>query len=132
MSVIDRNNNINFKSADYVIADVKRFLSSYDKANAIDEGEFPMYIRDVLKQFGLHLLKPSEAIIKVNSNIMQLPDDFEKIYDAYRCKDNSPSRKVGKAHEQDSAILYNDITRDIIYTDKNCCINCFENNHQVV
>jgi hypothetical protein len=29
-------------------------------------------------------------------------------------------------------VLYNDITRDIIYTDKNCCINCFENNHNII
>jgi hypothetical protein len=82
MSIIDRNNNITFKSADYVIADVKRFLKSYDSANLIDEGEFPTYIRNVLKELGRKVMKGSEAIIKADKREIVLPSDYEEIYDA--------------------------------------------------
>jgi hypothetical protein len=123
--------DINFKSADYVISDVKRFLKSYDSVNAIDEGEFPTYIKHVLAPLGRGVMKFSEALIKADNSPLILPEDFKEISDAYRCKDTT-TKHFGKAHEQSRMVLYDDITKDLIYTDKNCCIDCFENNHKVI
>ena len=129
---IDSNTQLAFKSADSLFADVKRFLKSYDSANLIDEGEFPSYIPQVLRLLGRGVMKDSEAIIKVNSKIIELPQDFEYIYEAYRCKDNT-QRKVKRTYEQGGAVLYNDITRDIIYKDSNnCLLTCWQKNSQIL
>ena len=120
-----------FKSADYLFSDVKRFLKSYDTANLIDEGEFPTYVKDVLKRLGQSVLKECQFVAYVDKSIIDLPQDFETAIYAYKCKSTS-TKRVGRVHEQSGSIMYNDITKDILFTDNNYDINCLSSSANVI
>lgn len=121
MSVIDPTSNNYFKSASYVFSKVKRDLSSFADANLIDEGEFPTYVKEILRLLGLAVYKENDAVVKIKNYKAQLPSDFSQLYAAYKCSPYFSGSDI--AHQQGSPIsVYNDVTWELLEASGTCDI----------
>ena len=68
--------NINYISADSVVAEVKQELKTYFEAGAISEILIPTYIDQALKKLRVLALKPEEAVLHFTNYKSELPCDF--------------------------------------------------------
>ncbi len=126
MSIINPDSNNVFKSASEMYSKVKRFLSSYNAANLIDEGEFPIYINEVLRSLGVGVYKESDAVLNVNNFKAPLPANFSILYAAYKVTPVFEGKDF--VHQQGNPIsVYNDVTWEVLDSGKNCDINCVAN-----
>jgi len=126
MGVISESTNNNFKSSDFVFSKVKRFLSSFDSANLLDEGEFPTYLKEEIRDLGIGAYKEEQAVVKIENYKACLPDDFSVLYAAYKCSPYISSKEID--HPQPAVSVYNDITWEILQTSKDCQIEeCGDN-----
>src|SRR3954468_16670538 len=101
MGVISPTNTTEFKSAEFVYSKVRRFLSSYDAANLIDEGEFPTYAKEVIRSIGNGAYIEGQAVLIPNNFQCALPDDFGFFHAVYKCSPISSSKSTLK-HLQES------------------------------
>lgn len=131
MSIINPANNNYFKSSAFVFSKVKRDLSSYDAANLIDEGEFPEYVKHVLRILGLGVYKENDAVMKVCDYKAKLPTDFSQLYAAYKCTPWVGSNDV--AHLQGQPIsVYNDVTWELLQSGANCTIETANQDQKII
>jgi hypothetical protein len=122
MSVIDASNTTIFKDSSILFSKVKRFLSSYGAANLIDEGEFPTYVKEILKDLGIGVYKENDAILKVKNYKAKLPKNFEVLYAAYKC---TPTFNVKDTiHPQSTVSVFNDVTWELLEGGDKCQIDC--------
>ena len=122
------NRNL-FKSSSYLFSRVKRMLQSYDLANKIDEGEFPQYVKEILKRLGMGVFRETQAIIKVHNYKASLPDDYDQLYSIYRCRDEHSKDEV---HDQGGFKFVTDVTRQFILDTGGCEIDVCENNKKLI
>lgn len=122
MGVITPSNTTEFKPSKYLFSKVRRFLSSYDAASLLDEGEFPTYVKEVLKSLPASY-KESQALIKIENGSGKLPDDFEYLYSAYKCSpmDNYP--KTPTKHLQNSSFGFTTEIKSEINENNGCSIS---------
>jgi hypothetical protein len=123
MSVIS-GEYINFVSAEEIFGEVRRFLKSFSGTNIIDEGEFPVYANEVLSKLGNGALKESEMLLYVDNYKTELPSDFVSLYAAYKCTPSFSPITSDKGILQNQSVLYHDITREVILTDRDCLTDC--------
>lgn len=120
---------MSFKPAAIVYSKVKRRLNSYGMANTIDEGEFPVYAKDVLDKLGFGVLMESRAVVEVINNKACLPDNFKYLYAAFKCTPDFTCDNQTRTYIQNSSFSYvTDITDQIAINDNNCEIGCVANN----
>lgn len=124
MSTIDPSNQNIFKSGNILFSKVKRFLSSYEAANLIDEGEFPIYVKEVLRDLGIGVYRENDAVIKVKNYKARLPQGFSVLYAAYKCTPSFNTKDL--THSQGTTTVFNDITWEILEGGKGCDIVCAE------
>lgn len=122
MAIIVPEHTHDFKSAASLYGKVRRFLSKYASTNLIDEGEFPTYIKEVLRLLGVGVLKENDAVIRINNFKGVIPEDFSILYAAYKCSPTFNSKTF--VHPQGGASVYHDVTWELLQGDKNCEINC--------
>lgn len=121
MGVITPDHQDIFKSASHIFSKVRRDLSSFADANLIDEGEFPTYVKEVLRMLGIGVYKESEAVVKVKNYKAKLPCNFVQLYAAYKCTPTVNTNDV--IHQQGQPIsVYNDITWEILEASGDCSI----------
>lgn len=122
MSVIDPTNNIQFKDPSIITGKVKRFLSSYASGNLIDEGEFSVYIKEMLADLGIGVYRENDAIIKVKNYKAALPKGFSVLYAAYKCSPYFDAKDT--VHPQNTVSVFNDITWEVLEGRDKCEIDC--------
>lgn len=128
------NKNV-FKSTKFLFSRVKRLLQSYDLANKIDEGEFPQYVKEILKVLGVGVFRESQAIIPINDYHGSIPEDYDQFYSAYRCCHDDlkvPHGTKEVVHPQSGFKFVTDVTKEYILDRGSCEINCCENSKQLV
>lgn len=118
MSVITGESTQYFKSASALFSKAKRFLSTYDTANLIDEGEFPTYVKEVLRLLGVGVYKEQDAVLRVKNFKAVLPDDFAVLYAAYKCTPGFTQKDL--IHPQGGLSVFNDITWEVLGSKNGC------------
>lgn len=118
MGVISADNTNLFKTSDYVFSKVKRFLSSYNAANLIDEGEFGTYVKEVLRDLGIGVYKETDAVLRVKNYKARLPEGFTTLYAAYKCTPYFDQQD--RTHYQGGVSVFNDVTWELLEKDKYC------------
>lgn len=130
MGVITAESNNYFKPASGLFSRVNRFLSTYGTANLIDEGEFPTYVKEVLRELGIGVYKEQDAVIKVKNFKAPLPKDFSVLYAAYKC---TPSfNEKDRIHPQGGASVFSDITWEVLGTTDGCEVDCCTNDSKII
>lgn len=120
MATITPDNPNKFKNGDIIFSKVNRFLHSYKDANLIDEGEFPTYVKEVLRELGIGVYKEQDAILKVKNYKAKLPLGFSVLYAAYKC---TPSFNVKDTiHPQSTVSVFNDVTWELVEGGHDGCI----------
>lgn len=130
MSVITPESNGIFKSSSALFSKVRRFLSSYNTVNAIDDGEFPAYVAEVLRALGIGVYEEKEAVTKVEHFKAKLPKGFNILYAAYKCKPTLNSKDI--IHPQGGASVFNDITWEVLETSPGCEIDVCTDNTKII
>lgn len=127
MAIINPYEQNLFKSSRFIFSKVRRFLSSFDSANLIDEGEFPKYVNEILRELGIGVFKELDAVLKVSDHQATLPDDFSVLYAAYKC---TPTMFKGdRVHQQGAPIeIYHDVTWELLKGGENCTIDPCKDN----
>lgn len=124
-----------FKSSKYIFSRVKRLLQSYDLANKIDDGEFPQYVKDILKLLGVGVYRETQAVIKVNDYHAFLPEDYDTFYCAYKChheelKGENCNNEI--IHSQSGFKFVTDVTKEYILDTGGCEIIPSEDSKKVL
>ena len=122
MGVISAANTTIFRDSSILFSKVKRFLSSYNAANLLDEGEFGVYAKEVLKDLGIGVYKESETITKVKNYKAVLPKGFSVLYAAYKCTPSFDSKNT--THLQNTTSVFNDVTWELLEGGDKCEIDC--------
>lgn len=130
MSVISPEGFNLFKSSSILYSKVKRFLKSYGTVNLIDDGEFPVYVKEVLRSLGIGVYEEKEAVVKVKNFKAVLPKGFSVLYAAYKCTPTVSSKDM--VHPQGGASIFNDITWEILDASEGCEIDCCEANNKII
>lgn len=118
--------NIEFKSADGVFSKVRRFLSSFDSAGMIDEGEFPGYAKEVMKNLGMGVYRESDAVTQIRNYKGKLPEDFAMLHAAYKCSPHVDAKDI--THLQgDPVSYYQDVTWELLEGSSKCEIEVIRN-----
>lgn len=130
MGVISPENENAFKSASILFSKVKRFLSTYNTANLIDEGEFPTYVKEVMRMLGVGAYKEQEAVIKVKNFKGPLPVDFSVLYAAYKCTPFFGQKD--RIHPQGGVRVFSDITWDVLGTKDGCQVECCTDQEKII
>jgi hypothetical protein len=86
MAIINTHNNVKFKSSKFLISKIKRDLASLVSVNLIDENDFYSHIKEVINELGIAYYQECESIIPIKDYKGKLPDDFNLLYSAYKCK----------------------------------------------
>jgi len=112
----------NFISAEEIYSKIRREFKSFTSSNLIDEGEFPIYTKEVLDKLGMSAMQECEAILDIENKKHKLPYNFQQLHAAYKC---TPSFSKTDAiwHPQQSSTVRNDITCETIGV-SNCKIEC--------
>lgn len=119
MGKISAENPNLFKSADFIFSKVKRTLSSYKAANLIDEGEFPTYVKEVIRDIGIGVYREQDAVMRVKDYKAPLPDGFFLLYAAYKCTPYFDTRDL--IHPQGTVSVFNDVTWELLKNDADSC-----------
>lgn len=128
MGLITASNPNEFKSASFIYSKVRRFLKSFDAANLIDEGEFPTYTKEVLKDLGVGAYMETQAVLPIKDFKTKLPDDFEYLYAAYKCSRMGSGLKGETKHLQNTSFGFQiETDHRTIETHGNCQIECCVN-----
>jgi hypothetical protein len=85
MGVISPVNQLQFKPTVELFTRVRKFLSSFDAAGQIDEGDFYHYVKDTLAEVGIYYYQEQEAILELRDYKAALPENFYQLYAAYKC-----------------------------------------------
>ena len=121
MGVITSTSHNTFKSLSEVISKIKRNFKSYVDANLIDEGEFPVYAKEVLSQLGISAMKEDFDLIEITNYKAKLPFNFSELHAAWKLED---------AHDDinssviPSTVVKNDVIYELVKPNKkiNCCL----------
>lgn len=125
MGVISPDSYIDFKTTEELFGKVKRFLSSYDDASLLDDGEFDVYVKEVLRSLGIGVYRENDAILSVKNYKARLPESFSVLYAAYKCTPFFSQKDL--IHHQNTISVFNDVTWEVIQGGKNGAeINCCE------
>lgn len=130
MSTITPELNGVFKSAAPLFSKVRRFLTSYNAANAIDDGEFPTYVGEVLGSLGIGIFAEKDAVVKVKNFKAKLPRDFSVLYAAYKCTPSLNTKDT--IHPQGGVSVFNDITWEVLEASPGCEIDVCTSNTKVI
>lgn len=76
----------NFKSTDSLFSRIKEDFSSYSSSGLLDEGRFYHYVKYILNYLGISCLDREQDFLKVSSYTAELPDNFQQLEFAYKCK----------------------------------------------
>lgn len=94
MGVITPVNQLQFKPTSELFSRVKKFLSSFDAAGQIDEGDFYHYVKDTIAEVGIYYYQEQEAILEIKDYKAALPDNFYQLYAAYKCMPGGEPKPV--------------------------------------
>lgn len=122
MGVITADNINKFKSSEFLFSKIKREFKSFSDVNLLNISDFPLYTAEVLKNLGISVFKEEETITTVKNGKAILPQDFMLLHAAYKCcvKDIT----LNDEHLQNTSILYNDVTCELIGRKTGCDLNC--------
>lgn len=114
-----------FKPANLIYSRVKRRLKSFDITNSLDEGEFPVYTKDVLRNLGLGVYMELDGVTEVIDGKACLPYNYYSLYAAYKCSPDFACSGHIRKHLQGSSFSYNtEITDQILLVNNTCEIDC--------
>ena len=119
MGVIVAANMMQFKPATVLYSKVKRVLKSFNNNNLIDEGDFPVYIQEVLSQLGIGAYQEKQAILPICDFKALLPKDFKILYSAYKCTPGFDFQH-DILRPQQGFVFYTDKTKETILKSGNC------------
>jgi hypothetical protein len=118
--------DIQFKSCEGLFSKVRRDLSSFDAAGMIDEGEFPTYVKHVLKTMGLSVYKETSAVVPIKNYKAKLPEDFTLLHAAWKCSPYVEAEQL--VHLQGQGVsVYHDVTWELIEGSSKCEIEAVRN-----
>jgi hypothetical protein len=111
-----------FIPAQQVYSKILRDWKSFHPTNAIDQGEFPTWTLEVLRDLGSSVMREEEAILKVDNFRAILPEDFHEYYAAYKCHYRGNNTDI--LYQQNTFNAFSDITIDILKKSPSCEIEC--------
>src|SRR5699024_7559824 len=79
-----------------VFAEVKNNLRTYDEYDLIDEISLKNWFISSIKKFGNNVMVTTDAILDVNNNKTELPDDFWHLKEAWRYEPHHYCSNKGK------------------------------------
>jgi len=111
-----------FISAEEVYSKIRREFKSFTSSNLIDEGEFPVYTKEVLDKLGMSAMQECEAVLDMEEKKHILPYNYYQLHSAYKV---TPSISVHDPiwHAQNSITVRNDTTCESFVVDK-CTLDC--------
>lgn len=102
--------NVEFVSAERVIALVQEDLSSFDANNQIDAGRWYTMIKKVVSDLGISCFKPQHALVYIKDYKGELPCDFTILDSAFLVQDSCDAYSRGIVNYQGRSIIWDDTT----------------------
>jgi hypothetical protein len=130
MSAITSSHHNAYVPAQEIYAKILRDLRSFMPSNSIDEGEFPVWTKEVLDNLGTGVMKEEEALLRVCDRKTKLPDDFHDFYAAYKCHHRGTDKDI--IYQQNTFTAFQDVELNIFNKEKGCEIDCCSAKNQLV
>lgn len=118
---------VNFVSADRLIATVQEDLAAYDANNQIDPGRWYPWIRKVVSDLGIACLEPKHALIWIKNYTGKLECDFYIMDSAFWVQDSccgGMAPPQGPIHYQGRSIIWDDTTTACAKVETDCEGSC--------